>query len=315
MKILEFRCTNVHGYLSFALMFRRDLSFITGINGSGKTSSVRALTALLTPSIRDLANMAYQSVQVRVEHDDADWTISSRRTDEELTIECTGVEDVLRIPVLRAEAYEPRTRFLEREHDFYREQEAVNVRNPVLVAIEKLPTPMFLDLERRHQAGTRRRRDEHRFIGRAGPANPLAGSLLDSLTDAQGLAEDNYRQLLATRSQLTDQLKQDIILTAFEPNDEGVMSQAPLIPPRSFLRQIARNENVVHASLSQIGISEERIAAIVQPFFSRVRDVASRLPSDKKLRGIASAPIEIDKVMIQNLQDWSALQPQVQQIN
>ena len=72
--------------------------------------------------------------------------ITALRSEEDLTISCSGVDDVFRIPVLRTESYEPRFRFVERERDFYREQEAINGRNPVLVKIDSLPTPMFLDL-------------------------------------------------------------------------------------------------------------------------------------------------------------------------
>ena len=58
MKVLDFQCEKVHGYLTFKLTFNSDLTFITGINGSGKTSAVRATTALLTPSLLDLATLA-----------------------------------------------------------------------------------------------------------------------------------------------------------------------------------------------------------------------------------------------------------------
>src|ERR1035438_10053083 len=69
MKISRFACENVHGYLSFQLAFNPDLTFLTGINGSGKTTAVRAITALLTPSLRDLANIGYSDIAVEVEHE------------------------------------------------------------------------------------------------------------------------------------------------------------------------------------------------------------------------------------------------------
>jgi len=62
MKISRFQCEKVHGYLSFRVTFNPDLTFLTGINGSGKTTEVRATTALLTPSLRDLANIDYEHV-------------------------------------------------------------------------------------------------------------------------------------------------------------------------------------------------------------------------------------------------------------
>ena len=67
--------------------FNSDLTFITGINGSGKTSAVRATTALLTPSIPDLANLDYRKISVTVEHE-GETRITAERTDTEIAISC-----------------------------------------------------------------------------------------------------------------------------------------------------------------------------------------------------------------------------------
>jgi predicted ATP-binding protein involved in virulence len=309
MKIRNFACSKVHGYLNFSLTFRPDLTFLTGINGAGKTSAVRAITSLLAPSITDLANMIYESLSVTIEHEDREITVNSRRSEDQISISCTGVTKPLTIPLLKSQAYEPRYRFAEKERDFYREQEAVNARHPVLIAIEQLPTPMFLDLERRRQAGTRQGREGWRESGRIAPANPLAGSLLDSLKDAEELAESTFRRFLTVRTRYADELKQEIILSAFAVNttDEGE-SAAP-VQTRSLIKQIEKNERVVHNSLSQIGISAERISQTVRPFFELVRDVASRRPSQKRLSA------GLDQTLFKDMQDWSAVQPTLRQIN
>lgn len=311
MKIRRFQAEEVHGYLDFSITFNAELTFLTGINGSGKTSAVRAITALLTPSVRDLANTAYTHVSVTVEQEDTELTIASKRSDEEIAFSFSGVDEELRIPVLKSEAYEPRGHFLERERDFYREQEAINGRNPVLLAIERLPTPMFLDLERRHQAGARQRRETERFHGRAIPANPLAGSLIESLIDAQALAEHAYRQLLATRAQLTDELKQEIILTAFDLGKARDATRHLALPSPALLKQIETNQQLVPGALSRIGILDERVKETVTPFFERVRDVAKKLPSSKRLSSLK----DLDESLIRTLQAWSALQPQIRRID
>jgi recombinational DNA repair ATPase RecF len=46
MQILRFRATNIHGYLSFDVRFDTKLTFLTGINGSGKTSVIQLIVAL-----------------------------------------------------------------------------------------------------------------------------------------------------------------------------------------------------------------------------------------------------------------------------
>jgi len=312
MKILRFRADKLHGYLNFDLNFESNLVFLTGINGSGKTSIVRSIIALLTPSAVTLAEMEYASVSVTVSTIDGELTIQSERSEDEIILRCTTVDGDLRIPKLRKEAFESRSHFLVRQRDFYREQEAMSIQNPTLAAIDKLPTPMFLDLERRYQEGGRLRRGLDESRGRASPVNPLAGSIRDSLDVAGGLAERAYRNYLAGRSQRTDNLKQQMVLLAFRLSKEE--RDFDLIPSaterRDVLKKIARNEKVLPDSLSQIGISVDSIGDIVLPFFSRVREVVRELPSRKMLEGEGMT----DKA-IKSMQEWSAISPQVRQID
>jgi energy-coupling factor transporter ATP-binding protein EcfA2 len=313
MKILRFRAVEMHGYLSFALNFRPELTFLTGINGSGKTSAVRAMTALLTPSIYLLSNMEYTMVAVTVLIDGQEVTIDSARSDEEITIRYSGIDEALRIPVLSPDAYEPRHRFIERQRLFYGEQETIHLRNPVLAAIEKLPTPMFLDLERREQEGVRIRRDEAKYPRRAVPSNPLAGSLLESLSDAQLLAEETFRRFQATRTVLTDELKQEIILAAFKPiEDDNEITTWPV--PSAFLRKFGKNEEVLIKSLSQIGIQRDSIKNVVEPFFVRIREIANKLPSEKEFAKLTKRGT-VDTGLLEILREWSGLLPRIEQVN
>ena len=314
MKVMNFAAVNLHGYLSFKLTIGPELTFLTGINGSGKTSAVRAITALLSPSIYLLANMAYASVSVTVLHDGVSLTITSVRSEEDIFLEITGIKEKLRMPVFKPEAYEPRHRFNERQREFYREQEAINLRHPVLVAIEKLPTPMFLDLERRHQEGARLRREESRFAHRAIPVNPLAGSLIESINEAQELGEQTYRRFLADKTFLTDELKKEIILAAFKPVDERE-SSGPWKPKANFLEKVQKNEILVNQSLSQLGISPQNIEETVKPFFHKVREVSGRLPSEKQFEQSMKAKKGLDQDILKPMQEWSALIPKIQQVN
>ena len=180
MKITRFEASKLHGYLNFSLNLDSNLIFLTGINGAGKTSAVRSITALLTPSFVTLAEFDYEFISVTVAVSDTQkLTIQSKHSKGEIVLSCSSVDGDLRIPVLQREAYESNARYSSRQKDFYREQGAINTQNPVLEAIEQLPTPMFLDLERHDQEGLRPRMGVPRY--RIAPANPLAGSLRDSL--------------------------------------------------------------------------------------------------------------------------------------
>lgn len=51
MKIKSFVAEDVHGYLKFNIDFNIDLTFLTGINGAGKTTVVQGISALISPSL------------------------------------------------------------------------------------------------------------------------------------------------------------------------------------------------------------------------------------------------------------------------
>lgn len=49
MKVTRFVATKIHGYMGIDIAFFPDFTFLTGLNGSGKTSALRLLMGLLTP--------------------------------------------------------------------------------------------------------------------------------------------------------------------------------------------------------------------------------------------------------------------------
>jgi len=313
MKILRFETRGLHGYLNFSLDLNSNLVFLTGINGAGKTSAVRSITALLTPSFQTLAEMEYSLISVTVGTGPTEFTIKAQHSEGEVILSCSSVEGDMRIPILHKESFEPRYRFLTRQRDFYRDQEAIYAQNPILVEIDQLPTPMFLDLERRYQEGGRTKMGEDRHLSRASSANPLAGSLHDSLDVASSLAERAYRRYWARRTERTDYLKQEIVLAAFRLSQANPGTFGVLVPSASerkdVLRKITTNEKLIPNSLSQIGISPKMIEEAVVPFFSRVRDAITGVPTSKQLQE------GISEELMKRLQDWSAIWPRVRQID
>ncbi|WP_181392320.1 ATP-binding protein [Vibrio vulnificus] len=59
MKLLHLKAQGVHGYLEFDVDFREDVNFFAGLNGSGKTSALNLIMALLTPSVDKLLEMRF----------------------------------------------------------------------------------------------------------------------------------------------------------------------------------------------------------------------------------------------------------------
>ncbi len=51
MKIIHYKAEKIYGHMDFDIKFNPNLTFLVGINGSGKTTVLRSLSALISPSL------------------------------------------------------------------------------------------------------------------------------------------------------------------------------------------------------------------------------------------------------------------------
>jgi energy-coupling factor transporter ATP-binding protein EcfA2 len=312
MRILRFFADKLHGYLTFELAFNSNLVFLTGINGSGKTSAVRAIASLLTPSLLSLAEMEFELISVVVDDGQGEISIVCKRSEDRLVLSCSSTSEELTIPILAKERFETPWRYASRRRDFYSEQEAINAQNATLAAIDKLPSPMYLDVDRRNVGATVARREGPISTRRIAPGNPLAGSTSESLRIAENIAEKAYLGFSETRTKQTDTLKQELVLAAFRPFATPQIDS--LVPEagekRDFLKKMAHNVEVLPFALSQIGVTSERIERIVLPFFERARQVLDQVPSEKEMRHFTN----LDAAKMKAIQEWSGIRPQLRQV-
>lgn len=64
MTINSFSAVGVNGYLEFDMKFDKSLTFLTGINGSGKTSVLKLILGLISPSLSLLSQINFTSVKL-----------------------------------------------------------------------------------------------------------------------------------------------------------------------------------------------------------------------------------------------------------
>src|SRR5690349_10595225 len=98
MQLKRFQAKSIHGFLDFDFRFNKDVTFLTGINGSGKTSVVQSLISLITPSLLLLSNLQFKSISISIVHDDQDLTIASERNDNIVTLSTSMTNEPFIIP-------------------------------------------------------------------------------------------------------------------------------------------------------------------------------------------------------------------------
>ncbi|MDB5351354.1 MAG: hypothetical protein JWN86_2601 [Planctomycetota bacterium] len=302
MRINRFLATGVHGYLKFNIDFNKDITYLTGINGSGKTTVVNAISALVSPSLSRLANTKYETIQVDIEHDNQIVTLSSQKEDDRLIVRCSQDKDPLSVPILRTEDPIPSNRIVEREREYYREQEARFASHPVLKRLKSLPTPMFLGLERRSNFFFAA--EENMYITHAVQRrshNVFSTSLTRSLLEAAALAERSYNLIQSKQRQLTDSLKRQFILSALKYERAAFNEQSA--PPNLDLNNIAR----VKTTLKEIGLSDEEIDKYLDPFVEKLRQLLAYLPYEEKLDVVWSGT---DRAKASAYLEWFTNKPQ-----
>ena len=86
MKLINFNAEGVHGYLKYNFDFKEELTFITGINGAGKTTAIKLILGLLSPSWFNLTQIKYNFADVKC-------TAEIDGKDTELIIRATQIEE------------------------------------------------------------------------------------------------------------------------------------------------------------------------------------------------------------------------------
>ena len=286
MNLKRFRALAVHGFRDFDIAFFQDLTFLTGMNGSGKTTILNATVALITPSLSILAELDYKSIQVdfensgtasfiRVEKNDLEIRLFSSNSDEPFIFQRAPRDNVDQISAREAEY----------ERDYYRNLSSVN--HAVLQFIAALPTPMFLGLDRRAiLAGGSSRvprpwtiRAASERIGR----NVFSATLSSSLADATLLSETAYRDVLIATGRLAEELRRDLLLhlLAVQPAEPRGFSLAS--PSRTEIRQIADMRKDMEALSGILSLPADDVKERVVPFLDVLENLVKQIPANLKV--------------------------------
>ena len=137
--------TNFHGYLPISIEFYQDLTFLTGLNGSGKTSALRLLMGLLAPSLDDLIDIFFSSAVAVVFNEGKEVELKATKSSDGLNLSISTESEPLSLSVTDLQLL-VETRHRDEHRTPLHERISSHA---VFSAIRKLSTPMFLGLDRR----------------------------------------------------------------------------------------------------------------------------------------------------------------------
>lgn len=314
MKINRFKGVNVNGYLNFDIPFYKDLTFITGINGTGKTSALNSIAALLLPRLEYLAGEYFEEISIEIEHEEKATNLVATKVGSETQLSCSLFpNEKLIIPEYEALETLPLHRALEIESDFYKEIIARNSTHPVMEFITSLPTPMYLGLDRRslsmdHDVARYARLRSHRPTKKR---NIFGRSLGQSLDEALYFAQEQFRRNNMLEARLERKFRENLVLTLidFPPiSFSGKLED----PSKKELDKIEMARKNLQRLPELLGVSNEIIAKNVDPMFDFL---------DKKITTINKPTVEKESKerglseRIEALIDWSYNKTHITKIN
>lgn len=292
MKILGFKGTKVHDYLMIDVRFNPDLSIITGSNGTGKTTAILLLQALLCPNFKDLISVPFESIELSLMIKERETIISASNKNKQLVIKVNSVQLPLEIN---------REKFEELEYLNLRTKEISDPNemalkfvgpHPVVDFIKQLPSPIFIGLERRSEVFQNERED---FVERRMYMNKsrhelndykrqFKGTLGVSLLETEFLVQAIYKRLRVIEDRYTADLQNEILLSSFEyiTFDSKANFKNSYLEKRGLLSR--RKE--IEDALAKVGFSSrQNFTDKLNVFFTKLESLIDS--TDHKTNGIS----------------------------
>lgn len=315
MRLINFSAIDIHGFLRFNIWFRPNLTFLTGINGGGKTSAINAMVALIAPDLSLLAELEHKNIELELENNGQIFKIASQSDTSTVSLSVSGVENPFVFVRYVNDSDPSFARQFEAEAEYYRELMSRNSSHPVLQAIASLPTPMFLGIDRRagfDEETMRRPRYPGSRSARSG-RNIFSRSLSSSLSSAAYLAQDKYRSALIQSGRIAERLQKQMLLGLLASNPGEHETGSLTLPTPNDIKEIQRVRTDL-ATISQImRLPLEQVQSRVSPLLDLLQSAADRIPEGVDLRKILGSE-DGDSPVIDAIFKWSTNQIHLKRI-
>ncbi|MDM3526770.1 MULTISPECIES: AAA family ATPase [Citrobacter] len=145
MKLIKFAATSVYGYLNFNINFNKDVSFLVGANGSGKSTAIKLIQAMFCLNFKDLISIPFEKIDIAYEDRTKIRKIQAYKDKLSLVIKSDGESQLIEIPIITRENY------LSDEYnsEYYAHAERELITNSIYKRIRSITPPVFLGLDRK----------------------------------------------------------------------------------------------------------------------------------------------------------------------
>lgn len=287
MIIKRFKGVKLNGYINSNFEFYDDLTFLYGINGSGKTTIVKLINALLSLSLVDLCETEFSCIEIDFLENNSQKIkkISAVQDENEVMVSHSDTQSKLKIKKYIQDDSVPENRIGINVEEWYYSQISYMRNNRVYSLIRENKFPVYLGLERKTN-------NDDVFGKRARIRREYNKSHMNlGLYEASKLAAQKYSEAYSSETALTDELRNSLVRVSFKFQDalniNGLKFQNMNVRERWDLERKHKNIKDALGNLKIDGMGQ-----YIDLFFNELKSILADLPTLKNGEEITTKEAE-----------------------
>lgn len=292
MKILNFKGFRINEYIDLDIKFNTDLTILTGINGSGKTTSLNLIQAILLPKIQDLFTIPFENIELEIEYLSRIYSFKIIKNKSSLIFDILEskikIVETLTIPRDIINEYELQKINLidDKKIDilFRRFRDTQYFK-----FIERLNKPTLIGLERTNFDIADDYKDylfeRNMFLRKDTPSNSFRhkSNLGISTLETEMLVQNVYKRVREIRDNYYKVINKELItssfdFTEFSPTD---LQSNSLDVKEKF--RILEKKDEIEETLKSIGFLDADLSQKLRLFFEKIENVMKKFDSENPL--------------------------------
>ena len=276
MKIQRIKIHKLHGFLNKDITFNDQINILVGINGSGKTSILNAITWMLTPSIPNLCVLNFHSIELYFNNKGTDYLMTCKKDDNKLSINLCNLDGSINYNEISA----PIGRHLNSSKkdllNYYSDLRPDKEERDLFNFIQKgLSTPTNLGIDRSMDFEANSPSFNHTFFDKDNSFSSREQTT-SMLSKAEGLSNLAYSKYQNDIIKLNNKLKDDFIISFFDVEKNHDKKKTVN------LKTLVTLESKFLAYISNRTHLKESISKPINSYFSNLKELMNDATTKKE---------------------------------